>query len=616
MFWNGDRWVEETPRAGAATRQPQPRRLRDWMSTLVIALLGPALLFPFLTVSAAQATLTVSGLAAPGGALVATGERFPSRASVQLLWDGTVRVGAILTSSRGSFSAHVTVPTSASPGGHTLSARTETSVASRGRRASTTTSRTVASIKVVVLGPASVAPTNPPADPGAVALSLVPPLDLGTPAPTFGPPSTSPTTVPSFDPSPTPGGFLTSDPTSDPTSGPTAPPTAGPIATSTPHPTGTPVPTPKPTPKPTPNPTPNQTPSPTGGISGVYGSGIGMDSLNNTQIGGSDALSASYRFRATTSSALKSIKIYIMGPQYSGYGAGTGGTIEATVQTDDGSSKHLPSGQVLATASFHPSAVFETISWASPASLTGGQLYHVVFRNTDANPKANFASVNGIFMYQPTSPRQAAFSNTDWGQPVRSGNGAWSDLGTTVPIMELDYANGVKAGVGYMEVWIRSAETISGNAKAREAFTVSGASRAVSSFSVRLMRISGSSPLTVRLEGSDGSLIETGTIAASQIAVGTPGDHGGSGHATWETVTFSTTHTLVKGQSYNVVLSTAADTRYSIFVIRQGSAYGFSPTTYFADGHAQYTTNGSSWGAFSQDGSGALDQGDLQFYFR
>ena len=127
-----------------------------------------------------------------------------------------------------------------------------------------------------------------------------------------------------------------------------------------------------------------------------------------------------------------------------------------------------------------------------------------------------------------------------------------------------------------------------------------------------ILRISGSSPLSVRLETSGGALIEQGTISASQIAVGTPGIDG-TPHA-WETYAFDTPQTLVSGQSYNVVLSAPSDTVYSIFVIRQGSSWGFSPTTYFGDGHAQYTT-GSGWGPFTQDGAGPLDQG-LQFYFR
>jgi len=385
---------------------------------------------------------------------------------------------------------------------------------------------------------------------------------------------------------------------------------------SPPAPAPTPKPAAVPTPKPAavPTPKPAAVPSPAG-VTGVYGPGVGMDSLNNTQVGGPNNVSTSYRFRATTSSALNSVRVYVIGPTYAGYGAGTGGTWQVTVQTDDGTGTHAPSGTVLATTTFQPGDVFPVIFWSSPATLASGRLYHVVFKNVDPNSTANFASVNGVFMYQPTVPRQAAFSDVDWGQPMRSGTGAWSDRPNTVPIMQLKYANGVTGGLGYMEAWVRSDKSISGSAKAREAFTVSGPNRAVSSVSVRLMRISGSSPLTVRLETSGGALIEQGAIAASAIAIGTPGDHGGSGHATWETYTFDTPRTLVSGQSYNVVLSAPSDTVYSIFVIREGSSYSFSPTTYFGDGRAQYTT-GSSWGPFMQDGGGALDEGDLQFYFR
>jgi hypothetical protein len=315
------------------------------------------------------------------------------------------------------------------------------------------------------------------------------------------------------------------------------------------------------------------------------------------------------------SAALQSVRVYVIGPTHAGYGAGTGGSWQVTVQTDDGTASHAPSGTVLATTFFMPVDGFPVISWSSPASIAAGQLYHAVFKNVDPNPTANYASLDGVSMYQPTVPRQAAFGDVDWGQPTRSGSGAWADQSNTAPIMQLNYANGVTGGLGYMEVWVRSYKSISGGAMAREAFTVSGPNRAVSSFSVRLMRISGSSPLTVGLETSTGTLIEQGTIAASQIAIGTPGDHGGSGHATWETYTFDAPQILVSGQSYNVVLSAPSDTIYSMFVIRKGSSWGFSPSTYFSDGHAQYTT-GAGWGPFTQDGSGTLDQADLQFNFR
>jgi hypothetical protein len=387
----------------------------------------------------------------------------------------------------------------------------------------------------------------------------------------------------------------------------TAMPTPGPVVSGSP--------TSGPTPTPTSRITAAPTPRPAQGVVGVYGSAIGMDSLNNTQVGGPHRIATSYRFRASTSASLKSIRVYVIGPTHSGYGAGTGGTWRVSVQADNGASNHAPSGTILATTNFKPVDNFPVIAWRSPAILTAGRLYHVVFENIDPDPVANFASLDGVFMYQPTSPRQPAFSNVNWGQPMRLGSGAWADLSNTVPIMQLNYSNGAAAGLGYMEVWVRSYKSISGAAMAREAFTVRGSSRSVSSFSVRLMRISGSSPLTVSLKNSGGATIDECVIAASAVAIGTPGDHGGGGHATWETCRFGSARTLVAGQAYSVVLSTPANTVYSIFVIRKGSSWGFASTTYFLDGHAQYTT-GSRWGPFTQDGGGAVDQADLQFYFR
>jgi len=331
-----------------------------------------------------------------------------------------------------------------------------------------------------------------------------------------------------------------------------------------------------------------------------------MDSLNNTQIGGPKNLSASYRFRAATSSTLSSIRVYVIGPSHSGYGAGTGGTWQITVQPDDGSATHAPSGTVLATTTFQPVDDFPVISWSSPASLTAGQLYHVVFRNVDANPAANYASLDGVFTYQPTSPRQPAFSDVDWGQPVRSGFGAWADESRTVPIMQLNYANGVTAGLGYMENWDSDTATVSGSAKVRQRFTVSGSSRQITTISVRLKRVIGTDDLVVRLEQSNGTVVEQGTIPYPSITTGT--------RQAWATYTFQQTRTLVSGQAYNLVLSTAAGTSYTTWAIRKGVGYGFSTQTYFGDGSAQKDV-GAGWVPFSPWGS-PVDQGDLQFYFR
>ena len=329
----------------------------------------------------------------------------------------------------------------------------------------------------------------------------------------------------------------------------------------------------------------------------------------------------SYRFRATESSALQDIAVYILDQRHPGYGGGTGGSLRIQVRSDDGTAEHAPSGTVLATVNVAdpgdgPGAQ-NVYAFPSPATLVAGRLYHIVFTNTDPNPTVNYVSLDGLFVFSETARWQPAFSNTDWANLIRYGSGAWeqdrgSGQGIITPIMQLDYANGQHAGVGYMEVWVGMHKTISGSAKAREAFTVSGPDRRVSSVSVRLERVSGSSPLAVRLEKGDGTLVASGSIPASAIPVGDPTRRGR--RPAGPRSTSAQPVTLQSGQRYHLVLSSSADTDYSIFVIRKGSSYGFSPQTYFSDGLAQYTT-GSGWTGF--DGwSGPSNEGDLQLYFQ
>ncbi len=345
---------------------------------------------------------------------------------------------------------------------------------------------------------------------------------------------------------------------------------------------------------------------------GTYGSGINADSLGNSVVGGAGNTRVAYRFRATESARLDSVRIYVVGPTHVGYGAGTGGTWEITVQTDDGRSGHAPSGTVLASTTYRPADGMPLISWSSPATLTAGHLYHVVFRNVDPDPAANYASVDGLFTHGDLSIWQPILANVEWANLIWSG-GSWSDdrgagRGVITPIMQLNYASGQEVGVGYMEVWVGLPKPISGSHSVREIFTVSGSNRAIRSVSVRLKRESGTSPLRVRLASSDGTIVEDGSIAASAIST--------SGRGAWATLMFSTTRTLVAGRQYRLVLTSAADTSYSIFVIRKGVDYHFAPTTYFADGFGQYTA-GAGWVGFDQPGGAAnLDQGDLQFYFR
>ena len=409
---------------------------------------------------------------------------------------------------------------------------------------------------------------------------------------------TTPTPPPDSTPTPTPDpGTLGSDPT------------------PTPDPTATPDPTPTPTATPTPAPTQNPTPPPVNpGSSDLYGMGISANSLGNTQVGGTSCgcsnNASSYRFRATTTSKLNTIRIYLI--DGSGYAGGNGGTMSISVQTDDGSALHGPSGTVLTSTSIRPGnpiavGYLPLITFPAPASLTAGQLYHIVFKNTDSSPTVNYVSLDGLFTYASTSPRNPAYNDLDWAQLMSStGTGGWAVRQNYTPILDLGYANAIHAGVGYMEVWVNAPKAISGSSEVREIFTPA-TDHSVSSVGVRISQTSGSSPLAVKLETSSGSVLATGSISAAALG----------SSPNWASASLSSAVTLSAGHGYQLVLSAPSGTSYSAFSVERGNYYSFNPVTYFSDGYGQYTTNGSSWSGFDQPGGSSNNtNSDLQFYFQ
>lgn len=333
---------------------------------------------------------------------------------------------------------------------------------------------------------------------------------------------------------------------------------------------------------------------------GLYGPAMGGDTLANTQVGGqSGGNGVSLRFRAT-GTQLQSVRFYVMCG--SGYGGGSGGTLRISVQADNNG---LPSGTSLATASVatpNSGGYFPLVSIA--ATLTVGSLYHIVFVDVDGSPSSNFISINALYTYGSTiSPRTPKYPDTDWALLLNAGG--WSVRSNFIPILDLGYSNG-HAGQGYMESWIVGAPaSISGSKSVRELFNPPVA-LSVSELHVRLMRVSGSSPLTIRLEKGDGTVLGLGTV--SGIPSATPGqDAGGS---SWASVTIPAV-SLSANSTYHLVVSCPSDTVYSAFPLERGSGYGFDPATYFNDGYGQYTTDGSSWSGFK-----GQSNADLEWYVK
>jgi hypothetical protein len=349
-----------------------------------------------------------------------------------------------------------------------------------------------------------------------------------------------------------------------------------------------------------------------------YGPGIGSDALGNTTIGPNQN-KLSYRIRVKHTGYISSVQPYLI-MDHKGYWGGTSGQILVSIQTDDGSSSHNPSGQKLTSSLLiNPDAVpvptryFPTFGFSGHAAVTAGEIYHIVFENPDPNPNVNFVSVDALYQAAAPVPSQPTISDTDCAVLLFSNYSAaegtiWKPRQGYAPVLQMNYDDGFTEGFGYMEVWVGAPQPISGISSVRESFTVSGASRTISSVGVRVARLTGSGALTVRLETGDGTLIEQGEVAAASVPLDASATY------VWAAYKFSAPHTLSVGQSYHLVLQSPASTVYQAFPIRKGSDYGYKNTTFFPDGYAQFLEAGS-WVGWTQWGVTNRTDGDLQFYF-
>jgi hypothetical protein len=343
-----------------------------------------------------------------------------------------------------------------------------------------------------------------------------------------------------------------------------------------------------------------------------YGSGTSADALANTVLGGPSLNAVSYRFQARHASALDAIRVFfIWSLVKTGYQAGQGGTVQVDLMADDGTTAHLPKGPSLATLSYShilaQNLNYPRLAFPAPVALTGGAFYHLVFTNIDPAPTANYISLDSLYTDAQTAPMQPGLIDASWAVLQRAGAGAWKLRQNFTPILELDYADGGTQGTGYMEVWSTNPKTISGNAMVRETFKVSGPSRTFTKVRVRVKRVAGASPLTVRVEEADGTLVDQVAVAAASVLQGT---------SEWVTATFPLSHVLSTGVAYHLTLSCPADTQYSAYPVRRGKDKGFSNYTFFPDGYAQFTTSGAAgWTGWDMWGTPNLTTADLQFMF-
>jgi hypothetical protein len=330
-----------------------------------------------------------------------------------------------------------------------------------------------------------------------------------------------------------------------------------------------------------------------------------------------------YRYVATQSSAVIGITWQ---PRYgSGYSLGDGGDLRISLQSDDGTSSHRPSGTILTSLTWSPGSsgsagVVRRQAFPSPYTVTAGRIYHIVWENVDANPTQNYVSVNDVIIRNPSTygdgPQRLQPKYDDIFALLTDSGSGWARNSSHLPNFDIEYANGAHDGSGYLGAEVYSYGLIGGSNQTRERFTVSGGDRTVTGVYARIGRQSGSGSVTLRLETSAGQLVDQVVIPGSRLTVDwTLGQAGPTtANGTWVGAQFGSQHILQNGQTYNLVLIAPSGSQYSMVPLlqRDGTHQGsyYMRGGLFTDGLAQRSTNGgSSWTGLTGYPS------NCQFYF-
>ena len=322
----------------------------------------------------------------------------------------------------------------------------------------------------------------------------------------------------------------------------------------------------------------------------LYGTGwqAFAEGLENLRIG-PDGPKYDIRFRAEQNDKIKSVVLFMK--TGSGYSGGTGGLVNVSLQSDDGTANHFASGTELDSSQAAPgnpsSPTFREFPFSGNTTLTPGTLFHLVITNPDPSPNSNYVSINNIGNSDGTP--NPYYSFTDWGLNWIVGS-QWVLKTNSTPIAAIKYVGGTSQGFGYIDAPAGSdLFTIQGSSQAGEAFTVMSGNKTVTDVRVHIKKNGAPGNLTATLQTSAGAVVEQVSIPASSV---------GTDYA-WAVFKFSSSHVLSNGASYLVALSAPADSsnNYQIFPLEKGISYGLDVPSEFHDGNFQ-TNSGSGWANF------------------
>ena len=261
----------------------------------------------------------------------------------------------------------------------------------------------------------------------------------------------------------------------------------------------------------------------------------------------------------------------------SGYGGGNYGTYELKVRTD---SAGAPSATVVSSVSgvtgftangSANSNQYRRITFTSIGSVTAGQTYHLVIRNTDASPSTNWTSVNVGSVQSSAVSTSADYTQA---RPVWVSkdfmyhhlDGSWLKGTPTLTLgVDTNADSTTDAWFGFPmadPICCYSggnySDPIGGTKQTRIRVKVSSNFQVVGA-SIAAIRTSGTGDVTATLKTSGGTVLATATLPGSQFnqqSVGTARTN----HPYWSYGLFNANPTLTSGNTYHLDLSAPSGT--------------------------------------------------------
>jgi hypothetical protein len=346
------------------------------------------------------------------------------------------------------------------------------------------------------------------------------------------------------------------------------------------------------------------------------GTMVEADTLANTRIGGPYGTVLAFRFQSGWTGVVRAVRFYAVlnGHGREGYAGGTGGTLQVTLAADSGGPRHVPTGDVLASATYKAPTrdSWPLVRFDKPADVVAGRYYHVVFTNTDPQPATNYISVNSLLAFDggprssPLPHGMAVFlgATNDGGRtPARWMPRAEDRSDRYAPVLDVvGDSEDQHLGLGYMEVWSSNPKPIGGDEKVRQLLGPASREVVTGAWLRVRQRVGATAPLELRIERAGGGVLAAGTRRPRTV---TP-------RPRWVHVRFRRPAEVDAGEDIALTATASEPDAYDAFPIREGTEFGFDPRTVFSGGYAQFTDNGS-WVGWDQWGGHDLKTGVLQF---